>query len=121
MFCPHTHLMSLLPSLSHSLYILLFFEQPKYSSASGPLLTALLQFPHSVSNMTVPSCLLTYHCIGEASFKVYIKFHFQPWLVCFNGLRAGLQTKRLLVQFPVRAHTWVAGKVPICRYARGNW
>ena len=34
------------------------------------------------------------------------------WLVWFSGLSNGLQTKRSLVQFPVRAHAWVAGQVP---------
>ena len=32
----------------------------------------------------------------------------------------GLQTKRLLVQFPVRAHAWVAGQVPSGGHMRGN-
>ena len=32
----------------------------------------------------------------------------RPWLAWLSGLRAGLQTKRLLVRFPVRAHVWVA-------------
>ena len=32
-----------------------------------------------------------------------------PWLVWLSGLSASLQTERLLVQFPVRAHAWVAG------------
>ena len=32
-----------------------------------------------------------------------------PWL---SGLSAGLQTKGSLVQFPVRAHTWVMVQVP---------
>ena len=31
------------------------------------------------------------------------------WLI---GLSAGLRTKGSLVQFPVRAHAWVAGQVP---------
>ena len=35
-----------------------------------------------------------------------------PWLVWLSGLSAGLQTKELLVQFPVRAHAWVGGQVP---------
>ena len=36
----------------------------------------------------------------------------EPWLVWLSGLSSGLQTKKLLVQFPVRAHSWVAGQVP---------
>ena len=41
--------------------------------------------------------------------------HFKPghrWLVWLSGLNAGLQTKGLLVQFPVRVYAWVAGQVP---------
>ena len=34
------------------------------------------------------------------------------WLVWLSGLSAGLQTRELLVQFPVRAHAWVVGQVP---------
>ena len=34
------------------------------------------------------------------------------WLVWPSGLSAGLQTKELLVQFPVNAQVWVAGQVP---------
>ena len=32
----------------------------------------------------------------------------------------GLQTKGLPVQFPVRAHAWVAGQVPSGGHAAGN-
>ena len=39
------------------------------------------------------------------------------WL---SGLSAGLQIKGSLVQFPVRAHAWVAGQVPSGWHARGN-
>ena len=34
------------------------------------------------------------------------------WFVWLSGLSSGLQTKRLPVQFKVRAHAWVAGLVP---------
>ena len=37
-----------------------------------------------------------------------------------NGLSAGLQTKGLPVEFPVRAHAQVAGQVPSKRCKRGN-
>ena len=37
-----------------------------------------------------------------------------PWLVWLSGLSTGLRTKRVLVRFPVRAYTWVAGHVPQC-------
>ena len=40
----------------------------------------------------------------------------QPWLIWLNGLSAGLRTKALPVQFPVRAHVWVAGHVPSMGY-----
>ena len=33
-------------------------------------------------------------------------------LVWLSGFSMGLQTKELLVQFPVRAHAWVVGSVP---------
>ena len=36
-----------------------------------------------------------------------------PWLVWLSGLSAELQSKWLPVQFPARAHTWVAGQVPV--------
>ena len=45
----------------------------------------------------------------------------QPWLVWLNGLSASLQTKKLLVQFPVRAHAWVAGQVPTWGRVKDNW
>ena len=43
-----------------------------------------------------------------------------PWLVWFSGLSAGLETKELPVQFPARAHAWVASQVPSRGQARGN-
>ena len=43
-----------------------------------------------------------------------------PWLEWLSGLSAGLQTKGLLVQFPVRAHAWVAGQVPSRGRVSGN-
>ena len=44
----------------------------------------------------------------------------QPWLVWLSGPHAGLRTKGSLVQFPVRAHAWVAGQVPSWGCVRGN-
>ena len=44
----------------------------------------------------------------------------QPWLVWLSGLSARLQTKGSLVQFPVRAHSWVVGHVPSRGHVRGN-
>ena len=44
----------------------------------------------------------------------------EPWLVWLSGPSTGLQTKRLPVWFPVRAHTWVLGQVPSRGCSRGN-
>ena len=35
------------------------------------------------------------------------------WL---SGLNASLQTKGSLVRFPVRAHAWVAGQIPVAAH-----
>ena len=43
-----------------------------------------------------------------------------PWLVWLSGLSTGLQTKGLLVLFPVRAHAWVVGQDPSRGRTRGN-
>ena len=43
-----------------------------------------------------------------------------PWLVWLSGLSAGLKTKGSPVQFPIRAHAWVAGQAPNRGNARGN-
>ena len=43
-----------------------------------------------------------------------------PWLVWLSGLSAGLQTKGLLVWFPVRAHAWAADQVPSVGPMRDN-
>ena len=43
-----------------------------------------------------------------------------PQLVWLSGLSTGLQTKGLLVRFPVRAHAWVVGQVPSWEHPRGN-
>ena len=50
--------------------------------------------------------------------QIYRKYICGPWLVWLSGLSAGLQTKRSLVWFPVRAHAWVAGQVPSWGSAR---
>ena len=44
-----------------------------------------------------------------------------PWLQWLRGLSAGLKTKGLLVQFPVRSHAWVVGQVPNRGRARDNY
>ena len=43
-----------------------------------------------------------------------------PWLVWLSGLSTGLWTKWSLVQFPIRAHTWVVGQAPSRGCERGN-
>ena len=48
------------------------------------------------------------------------KYFLLPWVVWLSGLSAGLQIKRSPVQFPVRAHAWVAGQVPSRGCMRGN-
>ena len=48
------------------------------------------------------------------------KFYLSPWLVWLSGLCASLRTKGLLVQFPVRARTWVVGQVPSWGCVRGK-
>ena len=58
--------------------------------------------------------------LGPDANKPMTKRHLKPWLVWLSGLSAGLQNRRSLVQFQVRAHTWVAGLVPSWGRARGN-
>ena len=43
-----------------------------------------------------------------------------PWLVWLSGLGTSLQSKRSPVQFPVRAHAWVAVQVPSRGRMRSN-
>ena len=52
--------------------------------------------------------------------KEYTKEKKGPWLVWLSGLSSSLQTKGSPVQFPVRAHAWVAGQVPSRGCTRGN-
>ena len=60
-------------------------------------------------------------CFFSARPISYLKSTvFTPWLVWLSGLSASLQTKKLPVQFPVRAHAWVVGQDPIWGNARGN-
>ena len=47
-------------------------------------------------------------------------FSLSPWLVWLSGLSTGLQTKGLLVRFPVKALAWVAGQAPSRGHVRGN-
>ena len=43
-----------------------------------------------------------------------------PWLVWLSGLSASLRNKGSLVQFPARAHAWVASQAPSRGCMRGN-
>ena len=43
-----------------------------------------------------------------------------PCMVWLSGLGIILQSERLPVPFPVRAHAWIAGQVPIWGHARSN-
>ena len=47
-------------------------------------------------------------CLFRSS--AHIEIRLSPWLVWLSGLSVNLQTKRSLVQIPVRAHAWVAGQ-----------
>ena len=49
-----------------------------------------------------------------------IKKNFMPWLVWLSELSASLWTKGSPVQFPVRPHAWVVGRVPSRGCTRGN-
>ena len=53
------------------------------------------------------------------SLKKHLKKNLYPWLVWFSGLRATLWTRRLPVQFPVRAHAWIASQVVLL--LGGTW
>ena len=50
----------------------------------------------------------------------HTKINIGPWLVQLSGYSMGLRTNRLPVQFPLRAHAWVAGQVPSKGCSRGN-
>ena len=60
-------------------------------------------------------------------YMYYVKYIFPillknkwPWLVWLSGWSIGLQTQGLPVQFPVRAHAWVAGDAPSRGHMRRN-
>ena len=57
-------------------------------------------------------CLTSLFCVSEIHVSSTVKIDIRPWLVWLSGLSAGLWTKGLPVQFPVRAHAWVVGQVP---------
>ena len=51
-------------------------------------------------------------CLRLCSNIVDSNDKLSPWLMWLSELSAYLQTKGLLVQFPVRAHAWVVGQIP---------
>ena len=51
---------------------------------------------------------LQIHQVNSVIKKVLM----EPWLVWLSGLGAALRIKASLVQYPGRAHAWVAGQVP---------
>ena len=57
---------------------------------------------------------------NDEDLTIVSRMETDPWLVWLSGLSASLQTKGLLVQFPVRPHAWVAGQVPSRVCERGN-
>ena len=61
-----------------------------------------------------------FHCRTCIPFFFFKDFIYLPWLVCLSGLSAGLWTKGLLVQFPVRAHAWLQARAPAGGCMRGN-
>ena len=58
-----------------------------------------------------------YHTFALSSLSLSIVL---VWLVWLSRMSAGQRSKGLLVQFPVRAHVWVVGKVPSRGQERGN-
>ena len=54
------------------------------------------------------------------TIQIHVKDPWGLWLVWLSGLGVVLQTEKLLDQFPVRAHAWVAGQVYSLGCARGN-
>ena len=73
---------------------------------SGPTLDELNQKLWVGAQQTVLTSPLGF------CWTIKFKRHFSPWLVRLSELSASLQTKGSPVQFPVRAHAWVAGQVP---------
>ena len=60
---------------------------------------------------------LQIHQVNSVIKKVLM----EPWLVWLSGLGAALRIKASLVQYPGRAHAWVAGQVPRWGRVRGNF
>ena len=95
---------------------------PKFILANG-ILKWLKLF--TLEMMLLCFVMIIHRCFGGHSVIVTTLFLLKsetdgPWLVWLSGLSTGLQTKGLLVRFPVRAHAWVAGQVPSRGHVRGN-
>ena len=82
----------------------------------------------------IPSSACYYSYLANLKFRVILPSFFSYfhqwvaklfWIKLLNSALAGrlsasLQTKGSLVQFPVRAHAWVGGRVPSGGCVRGN-
>ena len=78
---------------------------------SDPLVhrPALNPLSHTSQSSVIILNVNTLQVSGKAEIgRMDIKKHAPPWLVWLSGLSASLRTKGSLVQFPVRAHAWVA-------------
>ena len=58
--------------------------------------------------------------MNSLKFHLYEKVFILPWLVWLSGFSTNLQTKGLLVRFPVRTHAWIVGQVPGGGHMKGN-
>ena len=63
-------------------------------------------------NSLVPLGLYSYPQVVHCIRALTLRNESVPGLVWLSGFSAGLQIKGSPVQFPVRAHAWVAGQVP---------
>ena len=96
-------------------------------TCGGNAIYALRPLPHLFPKpTTLAAGLHTIWAMQNAANKLmkllnyyYLK-KIQLWLVSLSGWSATLQTEKLLVQFLVRTHAWVAGQVPSWGRVRGN-
>ena len=71
-----------------------------------------------------------FNCLGNLFLNILFLFFLiskslnrklqRPWLVWPSGLSTSQRTKKSLLWFLVKAHVWVAGRIPSWRSARGN-
>ena len=95
---PHTHLLGLINEFSQAA-----LWKSNIQKLVGFLYTSNEQSENKIKKNSI------YNIKNDKIFK---NKWLQPWLVWLSGLSAGLRIKGSLVQFPVRAHAWVAGQVP---------